>query len=320
MATFFITCAKDGEVNLIRTSTVERIGTYSPPGDKAGAMYGVDVTFDCRFIVTAGADGKLHFYLFSGEHIKTVNHGGILKFCEFNQKPGCQNRVVTCNDKFKSGSEGTTPNRIMVWSFDEEKGCSKMLTIDDKLKMKATKVKWGAFDETLISIDEEGLVSVWCSKTGESIHVIEAHKMACTSLNFNENRTLMVTTSKDHTCKMWAMDDYTLVKTFKSDRPLNDAAITPVMDTDEPRYHILMGGGQDAKDVTTTAASSGKFEAMLWHIVNEEEIGQVKGGFGPLNCVAWFRDGSGFVSGGEDGYVRVHHFDGDYFTNKRVFD
>ena len=39
--------------------------------------------------------------------------------------------------------------------------------------------------------------------------------------------------------------------------------------------------------------------------------------FALRNCLAWFRDGAGFVTGGEDGYVRVHHFDKDYFTAKR---
>ena len=34
--------------------------------------------------------------------------------------------------------------------------------------------------------------------------------------------------------------------------------------------HILMGGGQDAKDVTTTSGSSGKFEVLLWHMVYED--------------------------------------------------
>ncbi|CAE7705060.1 TIF34, partial [Symbiodinium necroappetens] len=71
-----------------------------------------------------------------------------------------------------------------------------------------------------------------------------------------------------------------------------------------------------SEDVAVSGAS-GAFEALLWHMVYEEEIGSVKGHIGPLNSIAWFRDGAGFVTGGEDGYVRVHHFDKDYFTAKR---
>ena len=54
-----------------------------------------------------------------------------------------------------------------------------------------------------------------------------------------------------------------------------------------PMFHILLVGGQDAKSVTTTSASLGKFEALLWHMVYQEEIGTVRGHFGPLNRLAW---------------------------------
>merc|ERR1719197_2065640 len=112
-------------------------------------------------------------------------------------------------------------------------------------------------------------------------------------MNFSEDRMLMITSSKDHTAKLWAMDRVydrdpdgpECIKTYKTDRPLNDAAISPLYANEEkPKYHVLMGGGQDAKDVPTTASSSGKFEAMIWHMVYEEEIGTVKGHFGPCNC------------------------------------
>eukprot|EP00930_Biecheleria_cincta_P080382 TRINITY_DN6860_c0_g1_i1.p1 TRINITY_DN6860_c0_g1~~TRINITY_DN6860_c0_g1_i1.p1 ORF type:complete len:338 (-),score=78.61 TRINITY_DN6860_c0_g1_i1:299-1312(-) len=312
---FFLTCAKDGEVNLIRTETCERIGTYNPVGDKAGAVFAVDVTMDSTYVVTANADGKLVFYTFQGEQISVLNHGGVLKYVEWNQKPGAQNMVCTCNDKFKSNADGMIPNRIMVWQFDPPK---RLLSIDDQLPMKATKVKWGAFDETLVSIFEEGTIIVWSSKTGEQLKLIQAHSSAITSLNFSEDRLLMITSSKDNTAKLWAMDEYEQIKEYKADRPLNDAAISPLYCSEQgAKMHVLLGGGQDAKDVTTTSAASGKFEALLWHMVYEEEIGTVKGHFGPINCLAWFRDGAGFVTGGEDGYVRVHHFDRDYFTNKK---
>jgi len=314
---FFLTCAKDGDTCLIRTDTCERIGTFSSPGDKASAIYAVDITIDCSFIVTASVEGKLVYYNLKGDVVAQVSHGGFLKYVEFNQKPGAQNKVVTCNDKFKSSGEAT-PNRIMVWQF--QPNTKRLVCIDEALPMKATKVKWGPFDETLVSIFEEGTVIIWDAVNGKQLHLMEAHQQAVTSMNFSEDRLLMITSSKDHTAKLWAMDTYEQVKCYQTDRPLNDAAISPLYTAEEDaKFHVLLGGGQDAKDVTTTAGSSGKFEALLWHMIYEEEIGTVKGHFGPMNTLAWFRDGKGFVSGGEDGYVRVHEFDYDYFT-KKVFD
>ena len=66
-------------------------------------------------------------------------------------------------------------------------------------------------------------------------------------------------------------------------------------------------------DVTTTSSRQGKFEARFYHKVFEDEIGRVKGHFGPLNTGAGDPLGRGYARGGEDGYVRVHAFDRGYF-------
>jgi len=317
---FFLTCAKDGEVCVVRTDTCERIGTYNPEGEKPGAVYALDITNDNKYVVICGADGRLVFFTFEGKQHAVLNHGVVLKYVEFNQKPGAQNMVCTCNDKFKSAADGAVPNRIMIYQWQPQ--MKRLLSIDEDLPMKATKVKWGPFDESLVSIFEEGTVIIWDSTSGKQLYKIDAHKAPVTSMNFSEDRMLMITSSKDNYAKLWAMDEGEPenIKTYKTDRPLNDAAISPLYsNAEEPKYHILLGGGQDAKDVTTTASASGKFEATMWHMIFEEEIGSVKGHFGPLNCLAWFRDGRGFVTGGEDGYVRCHHFDNDYFT-KKVFE
>ncbi|PAL62447.1 hypothetical protein CEJ83_21050, partial [Acinetobacter baumannii] len=59
-----------------------------------------------------------------------------------------------------------------------------------------------------------------------------------------------------------------------------------------------------------------KFEAKFFDKILQEEIGGVKGHFGPINALAFNPDGKSFSSGGEDGYVRLHHFDPDYFNIK----
>jgi translation initiation factor 3 subunit I len=97
------------------------------------------------------------------------------------------------------------------------------------------------------------------------------------------------------------------LKTYVADTPLNSASITPKKD------FVILGGGQAAMDVTTTSTRQGKFEARFYHKIFEEEIGRVRGHFGPLNTVAVDPTGKGYASGGEDGYVRVHQFDKGYF-------
>ena len=44
-------------------------------------------------------------------------------------------------------------------------------------------------------------------------------------------------------------------------------------------------------EVTTTTTKAGKFDARFYHLVFEEEIGRVKGHFGPINSLAFHPDG-----------------------------
>jgi len=88
--------------------------------------------------------------------------------------------------------------------------------------------------------------------------------------------------------------------------------------------------------VTTTSLRQGKFETRFWHKIFEEEVGRVKGHFGPVNTLVafhsdlphpliahWYSNsiavsptGTCYASGGEDGFVRVHHYDETYFKAK----
>lgn len=78
-------------------------------------------------------------------------------------------------------------------------------------------------------------------------------------------------------------------------------------------FQVVLGGGQEAREVTTTQSRQGKFEARFYHKIFEDEIGRVRGHFGPLNTIAVHPKGTGYASGGEDGYIRVHHFEPSYF-------
>jgi translation initiation factor 3 subunit I len=74
--------------------------------------------------------------------------------------------------------------------------------------------------------------------------------------------------------------DLEVMKTYVADTPLNSASITP------KKEFVILGGGQAAMDVTTTSTRQGKFEARFYHKIFEEEIGRVRGHFGPLSMVA----------------------------------
>ena len=152
----------------------------------------------------------------------------------------------------------------------------------------------------------------WDVETGKVIDSSDAHSKMVMSLEMSADKSHFVTGSQDFTSKLWDPDTLKVLKTYKTERPINAAAISPLFD------HIILGGGQDASQVTTTSARAGGFEARFFHKVMEEEFGSVKGHFGPINTIAIASDGRSYASGGEEGYVRLHHFDPEYFTTTYI--
>ena len=183
--------------------------------------------------------------------------------------------------------------------------------------MRAMQARWDHFDERIITIHEEGTIFIWDASTGEEIAQIQAHNRAINKIQFSADGRLAITASSDNTAKLWETKDFTLVRTYHADRPLNDASVSPIWRNDElKREHVLVGGGQEARDVTTTGGAEGKFEAVLFNMIQEKEMGKVKGHFGPLHTISWMPNGRGFATGSEDGFVRLHKMDAEYFTRK----
>merc|ERR1712227_163823 len=121
-----------------------------------------------------------------------------------------------------------------------------------------------------------------------------------------------ITSSIDHTARLYNTLTLQCIRVFSTERPLNSATISPKYD-EHP--YVVVGGGQDAMSVTTSSTKSGKFEATFFHMVYGDELGDVKGHFGPINTLAYAPNSRSYASGGEDGYVRIHNFDPNYYQH-----
>ncbi|RXN20291.1 alpha-taxilin-like protein [Labeo rohita] len=172
---------------------------------------------------------------------------------------------------------------------------------------KITSAVWGPLGEFVIAGHENGEINQFSAKSGEILKKAKEHTKQINDIQSSVDLTMVISASKDCTAKMFDSTNLDHIRTFKTERPVNSAAISPIMD------HVVMGGGQEAMEVTTTSTRIGKFEARFFHAAYEEEFGRVKGHFGPINCVAFHPDGKSYSSGGEDGYVRIHYFDPSYF-------
>jgi translation initiation factor 3 subunit I len=145
-------------------------------------------------------------------------------------------------------------------------------------RINPTGILWTSMNEDLLVCFDNGALRLYDPDTGELKEEIQAHDKKINRMRFNRDRTLLITSSADFTSKLFDAVDWKHLYSYKTDRPVNDAVISPTKD------HILLGGGQEAMSVTTTAGKVGKFETRFFHLVYQDEFGCVKGHFGPINA------------------------------------
>ncbi|KUI72896.1 Eukaryotic translation initiation factor 3 subunit I [Cytospora mali] len=295
--------AKDQHICAWFSHNGERFGTYH---GHQGAIWTVDVDPTSTMIASGSADNTIKLWeVKTGKCLMTWDFPTAVKRVEFNEDG---TKLLGVTEK-RMGHLGTiVVLDVNTTDVNAEQNPEKVMTIvcDDS---KATVAGWSYMSKYIIAGHEDGSVSQFDGKTGDMVYKINPHELGLqvTDLQWSPDRTYFITASKDKTARLISARDLELLKTYVADTPLNSAAITPKKD------YVLLGGGQAAMDVTTTAARQGKFEARFYHKIFEEEVGRVRGHFGPLNTVAADPTGKGYASGGEDGYVRVHHFDKGYF-------
>lgn len=79
---------------------------------------------------------------------------------------------------------------------------------------------------------------------------------------------MLITCSKDGTAKLLHPRTLEQIRVFDFVKPCRAAAISPLFDsTENQKFHVLLAGGQDARDVTTTTAREGGFEMKLMSII-----------------------------------------------------
>ncbi|CCI46504.1 unnamed protein product [Albugo candida] len=301
-----VSCAKDNSPNLWYSQTGERIGTYE---GHTGSLWACDISYHSTYLLTASADSTVKLWdLPTGKCLFTFKHTGPVRSVQFSL--GDRYFVSVC-DKFVDH-----PATISVYALPND---VNQLVDQPILKItnhgfngRITGAYWMPLNTSILASGGDGGLKLFDPKSGKVLKECKIHSGDITNISFNKLKTLAITSSKDNTAKLVDVETLDVLKTYETDRPVNSAAISPI------REHVVLGGGQEAMSVTTTSGQVGKFEARFFHMVFQEEFARVKGHFGPINTIAFHPDGKSYVSGAEDGYVRLHHFDEDYFTTNWV--
>lgn len=98
----------------------------------------------------------------------------------------------------------------------------------------------------LMPSDSEGMLRIINASTGEVENTIRAHDGSISCLVTSYDRAFFATASKDAKAKVFDMLTQEEICCFATDRPLNGAALSPILN------QLVVVGGVEARDVTTT--------------------------------------------------------------------
>lgn len=296
--------SKAPETNVWYANNGERLGSYVGHN---GTVWCIDVSYSSTSIFSGSADNSAILWdTETGSNVSTITMACPVRTVNFSL---CSNLVQLSTDSVLG-----QPCELII--FDVRDPSQLALTTSPVLRTampgsKITAAIWGPLDKTIITGHEQGELCQWDVRgDGQFSKRSKSHEGPINDIQVFKRyieETMFITASKDRTAKLHNMFDMQPKYTYKAERPVNSASISPL------KPHVLLGGGQEARDVTTTSARQGKFDSRFFHLYFQEEFGRVKGHFGPINSVSFNPDGKGFSTGGEDGYVRMHAFDKDYF-------
>ncbi|XP_058834014.1 eukaryotic translation initiation factor 3 subunit I [Topomyia yanbarensis] len=293
--------AKDHKPSVWFSLNGERLGTYN---GHSGAVWCVDVDWTTTRLMTGGGDMTTKLWdVETGNTLGTIVCNSVVRTTNFSYSG---NQASYSTDK-------TMGNNCELFIIDVRNvdasisSQSPVLRLTMQQQSKITSMLWGALDETVITGHENGSIRIWDLRAGKELVSINDHTNVINDMQMSNDGTMFVSASKDNTAKLFDSESLACLKTYKTERPVNSAAISPINE------HVVLGGGQEAMEVTTTSTKSGKFDSRFFHLVYEEEFARVKGHFGPINSLAFHPDGKSYSTGGEDGFVRVQVFDASYY-------
>lgn len=297
------TAAKDPVPCVWFAHNGERLGTYK---GHTGAVYSLDVDEETRLLVTGSSDQSTKLWdVQTGQQLQHYQHSAPARWVNFAHGG---KMFLSVTDRVM----GMAPYIFVykVTTAGQEANPEPILKIcGHNPDAKIFQAYFGPLNKSIYACNQDGSIAQYDAETGELQKVVKDHEKAINSMSFSNDQSHFVTASTDHTARVYDTETLECLSVFETGRPCNSAAISPRMP------HVVLGGGQPAESVTTRGRDTAQFKLRFFHKIFEREVANIAGHFGPINCVAFSPDGSNFCSGGEDGYVRLHHLDSTYFDD-----
>lgn len=305
----FFTCSDDKQIIAWSNEGAEKLGIY----EGKGACKSLAVSRHTEYIVGGYAiEGVAIFEAQTGELIyefKPTEPGAKCNYVEFNY--GDTELLVLQND-----SDGKS--HVYIYDFNKllnkESKAKKVFNFKDH---DITQASYGYLNENLYVSTNLGEIMIYNLASEEKTVTAKVHPgFQIFSFSFSKDFSMLASWAKDGKWNLLHPETLEILKIYDKKAPWRCASFSPLFNPETgDKYHILIGGGQDARDVTQTAENEGSFETRLYNIIYEEEMAQIKGHFGPVHSIQISPDGKSFVTVSEDGTVRLQRFPLEYYID-----
>ena len=307
--------SKDRFITLWSSEYGERIGTYQ----HSAAVYAMDIDDNSKYLISSDSTGYIYIWEASnGENIHkfTIDKLPLVHSINFNYN----------NDLISIGYGGRGANaesKIDIYKFSEllKKNTKPIKSILIPNKDKVSKMRWFDLGKSIIATSEKGEIYKYDYESEKLLLQKKIHDNIIMDMDISPKEELIITASKDGKAKVLNPDTFDIMSELFPQNPvrnINACIFNPLISSDDEKvvkYHAFIAGGQESRDVTTTASKKGGFETLIYDCMFGEELGAIQGHFGPVNSLAISSDGELLASGSEESSIRVHKINNDEYNN-----
>lgn len=323
---FLFVASTDRIVSLWSTETNERIGTYKHDA----AINCMRTTQDSKYLITGDSSGVIYIWeAYTGEILTKIE--GDVSSPIYALDFGISNNQLSITYGHRSKS---VKSKIVIINIDDAIKLSK----NKEISLKEIPQKGFEINQTMpndVHLCKSKLIN--CNKEiicaydtglverrdieGNVLKSAKLHTKQIMDLSLTAYEELALTSGKDGKSVLFDPETLQILNEFKPENPvrnINSGKISPLFNPDlsekNQLRHCIIGGGQESKDVTFTKSNEGGFEILIYEMITGEELGAIGGHFSPINVIAISNNGKVIVSGAEEGTVRKHVMEEEYYA------
>ncbi len=295
----FIADKDSKTITVIDTNTKIILGNYTGHN---GVIWNLDISDDTKTMISLSGDMSIiKWNLISGE-FKKKNVKSIPKYINILST---ENLYVISFDPISKKSVSS----FQIYNLESDE---LLLNYDDTIEAfevsndlpnnpkRITTINFLNKDNLFLTYDN-GYYAIFNIQNKNFIKFEKIHNNSIKSISFNKDKTKIITSSIDCTCKIINLSNYVIETVIENIVPCNYAIFSPI------KNYVIIGGGIDA--MLVAQKSNNDFTSRFYSIKTGKFIANIGGHFGPIRYIDFHPNGKCYTTASQDGMVRLNYID-----------